>query len=197
MSILWTKRFDWTDERIARLAVMTLTGFSASYIAKEMGGESLSRNAVIGKQHRLNLGRGNKANTYGAEKPKRPKRPRRTRKASRTDQATQMGVNRHTAAKRKLRAKIMAGDTDLQFHGDDIRDLPPDQSPFAVSLFDAREDQCRWPMNDPGPGFLFCGADTLNDNCSWCARHARLAFAPSRERREEDIPFIPQRGMRV
>lgn len=53
--------------------------------------------------------------------------------------------------------------------------LPVDQSNYAVSLFDATDTQCRWPLNDPGFDFLFCGAPQ-KEGCSYCARHAAVAF---------------------
>jgi hypothetical protein len=56
---------------------------------------------------------------------------------------------------------------------DEIYDLPPDQSPDAVSLLKIKDNQCRWPLTDAGPGFLFCGSRLFDG--PYCCRHYKLA----------------------
>lgn len=187
MGAPWTARFDWTAANVEILLAGYNSGSSMSRIAGLLGG-GLSRNAVIGKLHRMGHHRGRMAVA--------PKKPRRTRAAARTDQATKGRVNRTTNFNRKVRAKVLAGDDDLALEGDGMHDLPPDRSPDAVSLFEATDTQCRWPLNDAGPGFLFCGSKTVTDDCSWCARHARMAFKPSSRPKKEEgwRSYIPSRG---
>lgn len=61
---------NWTDERVERLKKLWAEGLSASQIAAQLGG--VSRNAVIGKVHRLNLpGRAKSGGTVAARAPKR------------------------------------------------------------------------------------------------------------------------------
>lgn len=176
----------WSPENVVLLRSGFAAGLSMIQIANSIG-HPYTRCAVIGKCNRLGLKRGHVEGTG---------RPRRTRAESRTDQATKGRVNRTTNFNRKVRAKVLAGDDDLALEGDGMRDLPPDQSPDAVSLFEAKDTQCRWPLNDPGPGFLFCGSNTVTDDCSWCARHARMAFSPSSRPKKEEggRSYIPSRG---
>uniref|UniRef100_UPI0028AB0CB5 GcrA family cell cycle regulator n=1 Tax=Shinella sp. TaxID=1870904 RepID=UPI0028AB0CB5 len=62
---------NWTDERVERLKKLWAEGLSASQIAAQLGG--VSRNAVIGKVHRLNLpGRAKAGGTQATARPKRP-----------------------------------------------------------------------------------------------------------------------------
>src|SRR5690606_19602684 len=62
---------NWTDERVEKLKKLWSEGLSASQIAAQLGG--VSRNAVIGKVHRLNLpGRAKAGGTQTAARPKRP-----------------------------------------------------------------------------------------------------------------------------
>jgi GcrA cell cycle regulator len=163
-------RFDWTAEKVEILLAGYNDGSSMNRIAGLLGG-GVTRNAVVGKLHRMHYHRGRVV--AGPKKPRNPPKGRR-----------------HSV---KLTYKDGAFERDSTIIRDDLRDLPPDQSPDAVALLDAVDGQCRWPLNDPGPGFLFCGSDTMTDGCSWCARHARMAFTPARELK----PHIPARGARV
>jgi hypothetical protein len=62
-----------------------------------------------------------------------------------------------------------------------VADLPIDQSPFAVSIFQHREGLCKWPLNATTPihDHLWCGAAVVVNGCPYCARH----FAVSRNKR--------------
>ena len=64
-------------------------------------------------------------------------------------------------------------------------DLPPDQSDFAIALFDLEARHCRWPLGE-GPARMFCGADKVTGH-SYCPRHCRMAYlkGPNRVSDEE------------
>lgn len=164
-------QYKWSPENIDLLRSGFAAGLSMTQIASSIG-HPYTRCAVIGKCNRLGLKRGH---VEGTGRPKR-----RTRAESREDQATKGRVNRTTNFNRKVRAKVLAGDDDLALDGDGMRDLPPDQSPDAVCLLEATEEQCRWPIGEPKEsGFLFCGAPIMNgltlDSRPYCSRHYRVA----------------------
>lgn len=180
----------WTEERAAMAMANCKSGMSMSDNAKLLGG--VSRNAVIGKLHRMGYWPGKSAAKAKEDRPSMPRRPK----------VKMIGVNRATAAKRKLIAKVRAGDEEIALAGDGVRELPADQSAFAVSFMAVSDTQCRWPLGEPSQaGFMFCGDKIMGgksvSECAYCARHCRLAYngAPQRkpdtyrERSERAVNF--------
>lgn len=153
---------DWTPERTDALMALWSKGLSASAIAREIGG---SRNAIIGKVHRLGL-TGRK--TIVRKPTDHLPRPRARRRMVRLDY---------------FRASTLETATEPE-----ITDLPPDQSDCAVSLEELAEQHCRWPIGDPADmeAFRYCGARHLDDG-PYCARHCRIAYQPPRERPRRPI----------
>lgn len=153
--------FKWTEENVVELKRLFDAGeWSCGQIAQMIG---CTRNAVIGKLHRMGLERSlddvAQRKSDGAAKRSKMRRP-----AAASNNFA--GVN---ARKRAEKAEIVP-----QLEAGEPIDIAPDQSEHAVSLFDVRGDQCRWPLNDAGPGFLFCGAKQ-EDGCSYCTRHHMIA----------------------
>ncbi len=156
----------WTDERVDILKKLWQDGHSASQIAAELGG--VTRNAVIGKVHRLGLsGRGQPTSTI--------KRQRRTRRASsggpRTRRTLSIGA---TALKAEYAVAVAR----------DLRPLDDIVVPIAkrLSIDRLTEKTCKWPNGDPGEeDFHFCGHDSL-ENGPYCEYHARVAYQPSTAR---------------
>jgi GcrA cell cycle regulator len=140
-------QFPWTDESEAHLRQLVDDGLSCRMIAKKMDG-GYSRNAIIGKCRRL-----------GLKLFLRPKPPKRAVGQSSVD----AGIARRIAARVNIQT----------MKSDGRADIPTDQSASAISLFDIGADQCRWPLTDAGPGFLFCGTTTQAGR-TWCPRHDRL-----------------------
>jgi GcrA cell cycle regulator len=163
---------DWTAERVEVLLAGYNDGSSMKRIAMNLGGGA-TKNAVIGKLHRMGH--------WPGKTPARPKeeRPKRSRHAAQSDATLPQRLTRREH------------DIEAALESDSLRDLPPDQSPDAVSLFDVQDDQCRWPLNDPGPGFLFCGTATIENGCPYCRRHSRMAFVAVKGERR---PYIPSRN---
>ena len=154
----------WTDERVELLKKLWQDGLSASQIAAELGG--VTRNAVIGKVHRLGLsGRGQPTSSI--------KRQRRT----------------HSTGMRRVRQLITVGNLALKPDQLPDADLRPRRNvvvPIArkLSIFQLTEKTCKWPIGDPGhEEFHFCGHDSL-DNLPYCEYHAGVAYqAPEPRRR--------------
>ena len=157
------KVMSWTDERVATLSKLWADGLSASQIAAELGG--VTRNAVIGKVHRLGLsGRAKPANSSA----KRAKRPR-----SYTPKPRSNGRSVPS-----LRA------VDGSSARSAVEDLVEPES-LKLSLVELTETTCKWPHGDPTEaGFHFCGCK-VKEGSPYCEYHSKLAFQPITDRRRE------------
>ncbi len=179
----------WTDDRVEVLKTMWLDGKSASQIAKELGG--VTRNAVIGKVHRLGLSNRTTTNKAKAKtaapkakvtpKAKEPAKPKMVEASS-----TSMSV---TIPPRK--PIITAG-----------QPLPPQPSNSEISaealakvatveieakklsLMELTERTCKWPIGDPATeDFWFCGL-SVETGKPYCEAHNGVAFQPMSARRD-------------
>ncbi|MAK62984.1 MAG: GcrA cell cycle regulator [Ponticaulis sp.] len=165
----------WTEERVEQLKKLWTEGHSASQIATQLGG--VTRNAVIGKVHRLGLS--------GRATPSRPvKRPPRLARPKPTTQR----VVRKTPVE-----QTGTPETNLPAVAKNVEPLAPaklDNGDFA-SVLNIRESMCKWPIGDPmDKDFAFCGRAASGG--PYCAEHAKVAFQPKKQRaRREDTvqPF--------
>ena len=213
----------WTEERIDRLKKMWQDGATASQIADELGG--VSRNAVIGKAHRLGLESRPSPVRPGEEKEKpasaapapkptpaeRPapkpavaeaERPAPAQPAPRTPQRAQSDNIQYRS--------IGPGGFIRQGPGDQQAPIPPapprrlvPAKPSAevadkTSLLDLNDRICKWPLGHPGePDFHFCG-NASNPGFPYCVQHCGVAYQaqlPRRDRRPP--PPLPFGGPRV
>ena len=149
----------WTDERVATLTKLWMAGLSASQVAAQLGG--VTRNAVIGKVHRLGLS--------GRAKPSRlMKRKRKANTTPRKRRAVQLSppapVRAITPAQTPpLEAKKM-------------------ENGEYANILSVQEHMCKWPIGDPSSAeFRFCGRGTDKDD-PYCKAHAQLAYQPARRR---------------
>ncbi|MGQ2909477.1 MAG: GcrA family cell cycle regulator [Aliihoeflea sp.] len=161
---------NWTDERVELLKKLWAEGLSASQIATQLGG--VSRNAVIGKVHRLKLsGRGRASSATPRPKktaPSAPKAPRPSRPMTTTIGAT------------ALQARF-----DAQPEAAPAPRLSSVVVPLSrnLKLIELSERTCKWPNGDPlAEEFSFCGND-VGDCGPYCAYHSRVAYQPVAERR--------------
>lgn len=148
----------WTEERVAQLRKLWTEGLSASQIAKQLGG--VTRNAVIGKVHRLGLA--------GRATPSRPaKRP--VRAASRPRVIGPSAPRLRTAS---LTPTVVAPQlAPLTF--EDGR---------TASVLTLNESMCKYPIGDPNDAdFAFCGRGAAGG--PYCQDHARLAYQPSQAKK--------------
>jgi GcrA cell cycle regulator len=157
----------WTDERVETLKKLWADGHSASQIAVELGG--ITRNAVIGKVHRLGLSGRAKSPSSGAARPRKPRSAAHMLRVSRAS---------------------MRGNTALA-HAYDL-DMEPEPAPVdnvipmgqRRSLLELTEETCRWPIGDPGTAdFFFCGGSAVT-SLPYCAYHSRIAYQPANVRRD-------------
>jgi GcrA cell cycle regulator len=152
----------WTDERVELLKKLWLDGLSASQIAKQLGG--VTRNAVIGKVHRLGLsGRATPSQparaTFKAPRPPRPVAPAAPRRVEATA----------TVARDLVRAEP--------------RPHIQDEKPGSATVLTLGAHMCKWPIGDPSAdNFTFCGMRSENDG-PYCPRHAQVAYQPQQARK--------------
>jgi GcrA cell cycle regulator len=147
----------WNEERVALLRKLWTEGLSASQIAKQLGG--VTRNAVIGKVHRLGLA-GRATPSRPAKRPVRPARPRViSPSAPRLRPASHMP---HLVVPELEPMKFENGK--------------------VASVLTLSESMCKYPIGDPtDPEFAFCGRAS---SCGpYCQDHARLAYQPSQARK--------------
>ncbi len=161
---------NWTDERVELLKKLWADGLSASQIANELGG--ITRNAVIGKVHRLGLSGRAKSPTIATA---RPRKPRTSSSALRMSRPSMRG---NTA----LAAAVMY-DVEIAPEPELIENvIPMGQRCTILELSDAK---CRWPIGDPGmPEFFFCGGASV-EGAPYCSYHSRIAYQPFSDRRRD------------
>ena len=186
----------WNDERVELLKKLWGEGQSASQIAKELGG--VTRNAVIGKVHRLGLS--NRSGSGGAasdakakaapEAKAKPATPKPAPKPAAKPEAA-VEAPPAPAPVSRIKAIIPAG-----------QPLPPQPSaneidPAALAkvsevekkakrltLMELTERTCKWPVGDPAtPDFWFCGLPVQSGK-PYCEAHVGVAFQPMSSRRD-------------
>lgn len=173
---------NWTDERVEALRKYWSEGLSASQIAAQLGG--VSRNAVIGKVHRLKLsGRGRTQ----AAPTRQKKQATPTVAASPKQPVRALHISRPTVA--SVGATALASNVDVVSSAlpNPARHVESVTLPISrmLSLIQLNERTCKWPIGDPlQPDFHFCGNDAAETG-PYCRYHAKLAFQPAAERRRK------------
>jgi GcrA cell cycle regulator len=214
----------WTDERIERLKKMWHDGATASQIADELGG--VSRNAVIGKAHRLGLEQRPSPVKAGEEKEAKKPAPAPAAAAPKPKSespAPQPAAAAPAAAAHPAHpANPRRPHTEMQYRsigpGGFIRQGPGDQQPpippapprrlvpakpspevaDKTSLLDLNDRICKWPIGHPGePDFHFCG-NPANPGFPYCVDHCGVAYQAQLPRRDRrPPPPLPFGGPRV
>lgn len=167
----------WTDERVELLKKLWSEGLSASQIASELG--EVTRNAVIGKVHRLGLSGRTKAATPAPARPrteaKRPDRP----EAARPQRPATIG---NTALAQELDEAPEEAPAPAPAPAVQDNVVPMGQ---RCTIMNLTESTCRWPLGEPGTeSFHFCGGKA-NPGMPYCQTHARIAYQPVQDRRRD------------
>ena len=157
---------EWSSERIEQLRALWHDGLSASQIATHLGG--ITRNAVIGKAHRLGLtGRPSpiKNRSVGISRPRPPRRPRVEHAPAPRTIATAPAVHQH----RHIEPPPPV----------ELEDMP------GATILTLTDRICKWPIGDPRhPDFHFCGRASA-EGLPYCTEHARRAYQPPARRNGE------------
>jgi len=176
----------WTDERVELLKKLWMEGLSASQIAGVLG-EGVTRNAVIGKVHRLKLsGRAKPASS--APRARSTARPSR-RVAAPSSSPRGGSIGSHGGV---MRQRPMGGGGAAPMHGATALKIAEDFETEAyvapqvaelfipveqrLSLLQLNESTCKWPIGDPlSADFYFCGQHS-NEGKPYCEFHSRRAY---------------------
>ena len=145
----------WTDERVAQLKQLWGEGKTAAEIAKLLGG--VTRNAVIGKAHRLKLS--------GRVSPiqANPRVEATIHRASNDQRPAARILPRERAPSAPIPPSLREENIPIK----------------GIQLTELRESTCRWPIGDPKQeGFKFCGCAS-EPGMSYCEHHTRLAYQVS------------------
>ncbi len=147
----------WTDERVMLLKKLWVEGKTAAEIAKLIGG-GVTRNAVIGKAHRLKLS--------GRISP--------IQENNRTETAVGRVVSAPRKSQKSTVSKVSVRDIIAPIY------VPPVEENYCfgngVSLVELKERMCRWPIGDPQEdGFKFCGGPS-EEGLPYCGHHCRVAY---------------------
>ncbi len=153
----------WNDDRVELLKKFWSEGLSASQIASKMGG--VTRNAVIGKVHRLGLS--------GRATPAKPLR----------------GCDFEREEDIAPAAVARKAETEVAFVEPDLIEPVVLDTGDMTTVATLKNNMCRWPIGDPAKDdFHFCGQGT-NPGKSYCAYHATMAFQPA-QRRADRAPQV-------
>lgn len=191
----------WTDERVELLSRLWLEGRSASQIATALGG-GLTRNAVIGKVHRLGLAGRVKAAppspTPDSEEAQESVGIETMAEATSSRRAVSRAAVSTASAPAPVSAVASAriqGNTALS-----LAEAPaPEAAPkparvteevvvplsLKVTIVELRESMCKWPIGDPSSSeFRYCGSPSHNGT-PYCQHHGKIAYQPAQDRRRE------------
>ena len=158
----------WTEEKVSKLKELWGKGNTASQIAEIIGG--ISRNAVIGKAHRLNL----------SAKIK-------TRAATSSKNFENSSEKNNVQTKKSRRSKFKSLIIEKDFEPENPKQLE-----------ELDENSCKWPIGHPDEdNFYFCGRSSLKD-FSYCKLHLLYAYQPKGKKEEvaekdEDTVYIDKK----
>lgn len=189
----------WTDDRVELLKKMWGEGQSASQIAKELGG--VTRNAVIGKVHRLGLS--NRAGSGGAAAAKTEAKPKaaaakakapapKPKPEPKTEPAIKPVPANETKSTLPARKQIIPAGQPLPPQPS-ANEISPEalakvneveKKARKISLMELTERTCKWPVGDPATDdFWFCGLP-VQQGKPYCEAHVGVAFQPMSSRRD-------------
>jgi len=174
----------WTEPRVEQLKKLWADGLSASQIAGELGG--ITRNAVIGKVHRLGLSGRARAPSLCIPRQRKPRAPSQMFRAPRL---------------------MMRGNTALaqmpQYDYEPEPELIENVIPIGqrCALIELDHEKCHWPIGEPGQsGFFFCGGKTAGGRTGtgvdsspfpYCGYHGRVAYQSAADRRRSKQSVKP------
>jgi len=163
----------WTEEREQKLKMLWEKGYTASQIAEMLGGDT-TRNAVIGKAHRLKL-----AARVASKQSKSPKKQ---------DEASNLNrEERYISRKSKFKSMLL----DKNFEVENPKKLE-----------ELSDKNCRWPIGHPDEeNFYFCGRNPV-EGFSYCKLHVLYAFQPKNQKeelidKEDDVPAFLEKKIKA
>jgi GcrA cell cycle regulator len=174
----------WTDERVELLKKLWSEGLSARQIADQLGG--VTRNAVIGKVHRLGLSGRATTTTAKTVRPRKKRAPEavRAKTAAAPKVQAASGKSHFTPPRDNVvrrEAGFGAANEALLNLADEL-EIPLDE---RVTMETLKEGQCKWPIGDPmSDDFHFCGRHQHGDSV-YCEFHTAKAYQPARRNQKK------------
>ncbi|MEL6372858.1 MAG: GcrA family cell cycle regulator [Pseudomonadota bacterium] len=174
----------WTDERVEILKKLWAEGLSASQIAGRLG--EVTRNAVIGKVHRLGLSGRATTSRLKSHRPRVRSNAKRTAKRRFDGKVSPLGA-------------LYGGEAEPYVPPAEEIEIPLEERKYIQTL---EANDCRWPIGDPqSADFHFCGKPKA-PGLPYCECHARRAFQPPQARRKDrsdqrqrqPVPALTQEG---
>lgn len=158
----------WTEERDEEMLRLRRQKYSAAGIAAMMG-DGLTRNAVLGRLHRLGISEGKVVKKRTTPRNPQAKKPVRKPQPEKPSRVVDFRRPREQSSEimlppRKPKSRIVCTEADSSLAS----------VPLDVRMMDLTSDSCRWPVNDPEPKgeYLFCGHPKKYG--SYCAHHAAM-----------------------
>ena len=165
-----SEKLAWTEDRVELLKKLWNEGLSASQIAGRLG-HGVTRNAVIGKVHRLGLS--------GRVTPQRTARPRTRKTREPSHPGGRSGIM-PTMGATALKPSMRPEPAPRPIPEPVLLEAPKGE---RVNILMLTDKTCRWPIGDPGAeDFCFCGHQP-KAGVPYCEYHARLAYQPAQDRR--------------
>ena len=202
----------WTEERVKKLTLLWKSGNSASKIAIELG-EGVSRNAVIGKIHRLGLSeRGSTSNVSGLKKTQNKIKDKNLSKNQDLKVSDLENILKESTKRigkkrgRKPSIKTLTSNEIKSNSGSDANEnssleigeidneidkvalanmIEIEKKAKKLTLLELTEKTCKWPIGDPATSeFWFCGHPSEQGK-PYCETHISIAFQPITTRRDK------------
>lgn len=173
----------WTQERINLLVKLWIGGKSASLIAKELG--DITRNAVIGKVHRLGISNRDTILKNGISKEKILKKDVISKKICRPVkniiEHKKITIRNPVLPARPSRLKASAS-----------HQIPLSENYIIASILDLNEKTCKWPIGHPDEvGFHFCGCTSVQSG-PYCTYHMAVAYTQVSRRENNGMRDYPK-----
>ncbi len=180
----------WTDERIEILRTLWDRGMSASQISEQLGG-NITRNAVIGKAHRLGLkSRPSPVKSESARKipPAIPK------VAVAPPVAAPIVPDRAVAAPAAIITRPQVAPMPSPAP---VPRRPRAEGDKVITLLDLNDKICKWPIGHPDEDdFHFCGSP-VNPGTPYCGEHCAVAYQSQLPRKDRPLRPLPMPRYRV
>ena len=186
---------EWNEETISRLRALWAEGHSTAEIGRRLG---VSKNAVVGKAHRLQLPPRPSPIRRDGDKTPRRRLPRRATGPTLPTLAASLPpmpaepphVIGHAGPERSL-SERRAAERPVAERPETERQLPaaeriiPVLRAIPASRPGARVTPCCWPIGEPGTkSFRFCDVDAIGGK-PYCEDHSALAYVKVRDRKED------------
>jgi GcrA cell cycle regulator len=182
----------WTEDRIAKLKHGWESGMTATQIA-ELLGEGVTRNAVIGKAHRLGL-ESRPSPVKATDAAATPATPAPTPRATAAPAPASPPPPAPAAAPATLATAALESMPEPRT----VAKPAKGGKQARTTLLDLNEKVCKWPIGHPGEAdFHFCGKPS-NAGFPYCNDHCLVAYQAQMPRRDRprQLPTIPGGGTR-